>query len=320
MINMKKIFFTRKLIEESEEYASSLFKVKFNIDDKLLSKEEIIIQSDDCDGIISTVTEVFDHDIISKLSEKIKIISNFGVGFSNIDIDAANKRNIIVTNTPDVLTAATAEISILIILGAARRATEGIKLARNKNWKWASNFLIGKELNMARLGILGMGRVGRAVAKRARSFGMKIHYYNRVRLSPNLEQESIYHDNIKSLFSVSDFLSINCASTDQTKYMINKKTLNYFPEGAVIANSARGEMIEDDSMIEALKSGKIFSLGLDVYNGEPNIHPEYLALPNVFVLPHIGSATYETRKAMSDLAIKNLKEFFENGNCKNTVN
>ena len=317
---MKKILFTRKLIKTSEDYASQLFKVKFNIDDELLTKEEIITQSNDCDGIISTVTEVFDNDIISKLSKRIVIISNFGVGFNNIDIKAAKKRNIIVTNTPDVLTEATAEIAILIILGAARRATEGIKYARNKNWKWASNFLIGKELNMTRLGILGMGRVGRAVAKRARSFGMKIHYYNRVRLSPDLEKDSVYHDSIKSLFSVSDFLSINCSSTKETKHIINKKTLNYFPKGAVIANSARGEIIEDDSMIEALKNGKIFSLGLDVYNGEPNIHPEYLTLSNVFVLPHLGSATYTTRKAMSDLAIDNIREFFENGNCKNIVN
>ena len=317
---MKKILFTRKLIKTSEDYASQLFKVKFNIDDELLTKEEIITQSNDCDGIISTVTEVFDNDIISKLSKRIVIISNFGVGFNNIDIKAAKKRNIIVTNTPDVLTEATAEIAILIILGAARRATEGIKYARNKNWKWASNFLIGKELNMTRLGILGMGRVGRAVAHRARSFGMKIHYYNRVRLSPDLEKDSVYHDSIKSLFSVSDFLSINCSSTKETKHIINKKTLNYFPNGAVIANSARGEIIEDDSMIEALKNGKVFSLGLDVYNGEPNIHPEYLTLSNVFVLPHLGSATYTTRKAMSDLAIDNIREFFENGNCKNIVN
>ena len=317
---MKKILFTRKLIKTSEDYASQLFKVKFNIDDELLTKEEIITQSNDCDGIISTVTEVFDNDIISKLSKRIVIISNFGVGFNNIDIKAAKKRNIIVTNTPDVLTEATAEIAILIILGAARRATEGIKYARNKNWKWSSNFLIGKELNQARLGILGMGRVGRAVAHRARSFGMKIHYYNRVRLSPDLEKDSVYHDSIKSLFSVSDFLSINCSSTKETKHIINKKTLNYFPNGAVIANSARGEIIEDDSMIEALKNGKVFSLGLDVYNGEPNIHPEYLTLSNVFVLPHLGSATYTTRKAMSDLAIDNIREFFENGNCKNIVN
>ena len=317
---MKKIFFTRKLIETSEKFASNLFKVKLNVDDILLSKEEIINQSNDCDGIISTITEVLDEEVIFKLSRNIKIISNFGVGFSNINIEAAKKRNIIVTNTPDVLTEATAEIAILIILGAARRATEGIEYARNKNWKWASNFLIGKELNMTRLGILGMGRVGRAVAKRARSFGMKIHYYNRVRLSPDLEKDSVYHDSIKSLFSASDFLSINCSSTKETKHIINKKTLNYFPNGAVIANSARGEIIEDDSMIEALKNGKIFSLGLDVYNGEPNIHPEYLTLSNVFVLPHLGSATYTTRKAMSDLAIDNIREFFENGNCKNIVN
>ena len=317
---MKKILFTRKLIKVSEKYASSLFNVKFNIEDKLLSKEEIINQSNDCDGIISTVTEIFDDDVISQLSQRIKIISNFGVGFSNIDIDAAKKRNIVVTNTPEVLTASTAEIAILIILGAARRATEGIKYARNKSWRWSSNFLIGKELDQARLGILGMGRIGRAVADRARSFGMKIHYHNRTRLTPDLENDSIYHDNIKSLFSVSDFLSINCTSTQETKYIINKETLDYFPDGAVIANSARGEIIEDDSMIEALKNGKIFSLGLDVFNGEPNIHPGYLKLSNVFILPHLGSATYKTRKAMSDLAINNLKEFFENGKCRNSVN
>ena len=273
---MKKILITRKLNKESEKYASHLFRVKFNVDDKLLSKEEIITQSNDCDGIISTITEDLDNEIISRLSKNIKIISNFGVGFNNIDINAAKQKNIIVTNTPDVLTEATAEIAMFIILGAARRATEGIKYARNKNWKWSSDFLIGKELNQANLGILGMGRIGRAVARRARSFGMKIHYCNRVRLSPDLENESIYHDNIKSLFSVSDFLSINCSSTKETRHIINKKPLNYFPEGAVIANSARGDIIEDDAMIEALKNGKIFSLGLDVYNGEPNIHPEYL--------------------------------------------
>jgi len=163
VISMKKILITRKLNKESEEYASHLFKVKFNVDDKLLSKEEIITQSNDCDGIISTITEDLDNEIISRLSKNIKIISNFGVGFNNIDINAAKQKNIIVTNTPDVLTEATAEIAMFIILGAARRATEGIKYARNKNWKWSSDFLIGKELNMSRLGILGMGRIGRAV-------------------------------------------------------------------------------------------------------------------------------------------------------------
>ena len=140
-----------------------------------------------------------------------------------------------------------------------------------------------------------------------------------MKLPRHLENDSIYYDNIKSLFSVSDFLSINCSSTKETKHIINKKTLNYFPDGAVIANSARGELIEDNAMIEALKNGKIFSLGLDVYNGEPNIHPEYLTLPNVFVLPHLGSATVKTRTAMGNLAICNIEEFFKTGKCKNRV-
>jgi len=168
--------------------------------------------------------------------------------------------------------------------------------------------------------ILGMGRIGRAVADRARSFGMKIHYYNRSRLEKNLEKDAIYHRSLESLLSVSDFFSINCPATKETKHIINKETIKYFPDGAVISNSARGDMIDDEAMVEALKNGKIFSLGLDVYNGEPNIHPEYLTLPNVFVLPHLGSATTKTRTAMGDLAVSNIEEFFKTGTCKNKVN
>tara|TARA_Y100000590_G_scaffold469686_1_gene659090 strand:- start:117 stop:1070 length:954 start_codon:yes stop_codon:yes gene_type:complete len=317
---MKKILITRKLIESSEKYASKIFITKINKKDKLLTKNHLIEQSKDCDGILSSITDIFDASIISKLSSKVKIISNFAVGFGNIDIDAAKKRNIIVTNTPDVLTESTAEIAILVLLGAARRAKEGIEHAKKKNWKWTADFLLGKQLSGSRLGILGMGRIGRAVADRARSFGMEIHYYNRSRLEKNLEKDAVYHNSLESLLSVSDFFSINCPATKETKNIINKKTLKYFPDGAVISNSARGDMIDDDAMVKALKKGKIFSLGLDVYKGEPNIHPEYLTLPNVFVLPHLGSSTLKTRTAMADLAIKNLKEFFETGKCENIVN
>ena len=179
---------------------------------------------------------------------------------------------------------------------------------------------MGKQLAGSRLGILGMGRIGRAIADIARSFGMKIHYHNRSKLDKNLEKDAIYHESLESLLSVSDFFSINCPSTKETKHIINEKTLKYFPNGAVISNSARGDMIDDNAMVEALKNGKIFSLGLDVYNGEPNIHPEYLNLPNVFVLPHLGSSTTKTRTAMGDLAIRNIEEFFKTGKCKNTVN
>ncbi|SVD00731.1 uncharacterized protein METZ01_LOCUS353585, partial [marine metagenome] len=299
---------------------SKIFDIKLNKEDKLLTKEELISKSIDCDGILSALTEKLDADVISKLSNKIKIISNFAVGFGNIDINAAKKRNIVVTNTPDVLTDATAEIAMLILLGAARRAKEGIEWANKKNWKWAADFLMGKQLSGSRLGILGMGRVGRAVADRARSFGMKIHYYNRSKLDQNLEKEAIYHKSLESLLSVSDFFSINCPATKETKHIINKDTIKHFPDGAVISNSARGDMIDDDAMVEALKNGKIFSLGLDVYNGEPNIHPDYLTLPNVFVLPHLGSATKKTRIAMADLAVNNIDEFFKTGKCKNKVN
>ena len=317
---MKTILITRKLIKSSEDLASKIFKVNLNEQDELLTKDEIIKKSKNCDGILSSLTEKFDSDVISKLSDKVKIISNFAVGFGNIDIDAAKKRNIIVTNTPDVLTDATAEIAMLILLGAARRAKEGIEAAKTKNWKWTADFLMGKQLTDSRLGILGMGRIGRAIADRARSFGMKIHYFNRSRLKKDLEKDAIYHDNLKSLLSVSDFFSINCPATKETKHIINKESIKNFPDGAVVSNSARGDMIEDEAMVEALKNGKIYSLGIDVYNGEPGIHPDYLALPNVFVLPHLGSATMKTRTAMADLAINNLKDFFQTGSCKNQVN
>ena len=317
---MKKILITRKLMKSSEEYASKIFDIKLNKEDKLLTKDELIRKSSDCDGILSAITEKLDADVISKLSDKVKIISNFAVGFGNIDVGAAKKRNIVVTNTPDVLTDATAEIAIFVLLGAARRAKEGIEWANKKNWKWSADFLIGKQLTGSRIGILGMGRIGRAVADIARSFGMKIHYHNRSRLDKKLEKDAIYHKAIESLLSVSDFFSINCPATKETKHIINEKTLKYFPDGAVISNSARGDMIDDNAMVKALKNGKIFSLGLDVYNGEPYIHPEYLTLPNVFVLPHLGSSTTITRTAMGNLAVRNIEEFFKTGKCKNKIN
>ena len=317
---MKKILITRKLIKSSEEYAQKVFNTKLNEKDKLFTKDEIIQKSSDCDGILSSITDKFDENLILKLPNKIKIISNFAVGYGNIDIVAAAKKNIVVTNTPDVLTDATAEIAILVLLGAARRAKEGMEWAKKKNWKWSSDFLIGKQLTGSRLGILGMGRIGRAVADRARSFGMKIHYHNRSRLNKDLEKDSIYHKSLESLLSVSDFLSINCPATKETKHIINNKTIKYFPDGAVVSNSARGDMIDDDAMVTALKSRKIFSLGIDVYNGEPNIHSEYLNLPNVFVLPHLGSATMKTRIAMANLAIENMEDFFKTGKSKNKVN
>jgi glyoxylate reductase len=317
---MKKVLVTTKLLKLNEDRMSKLWNVKLNLNNEVYSQNKLIELSKDCEGILSSIVDKIDESTINKLSNSVKIISNFAVGFGNIDIKAARKKNIIVTNTPDVLTDATAEIAMLLILGAARRAPEGIEWARNKNWKWSADFLIGKQLEGSRLGILGMGRIGRAVALRAKAFGMQIHYHNRSRLKTDLEAGANYHDSIQSLFSVSDILSINCPATPETTNIINKKTLEFFPEGAIITNSARGDMIDDEAMVKALISGRIFALGLDVYKGEPNIHPGYLNQPNLFILPHLGSATKKTRTAMADLAIDNIEEFFKTGNCKNMVN
>ena len=240
-----------------------------------------------------------------ELPESVKIISNYAVGFGNIDIDAAANKGIIVTNTPDVLTDATADISILLLLGASRRAFEGRKAAETENWKWSSDYLIGKQMTGKKLGILGMGRIGRAVAKRARGFDMEIHYHNRTRLSPDLENGAIYHEDINDLFKNSEFLSINCPGSKSTENLINEETLKNFPDGVVIANAARGEVIEDEAMIKAMKNGKVFALGLDVYRGEPTINKKYLELNNLFLLPHLGSAT--TRIAI--IEIDNLDSF-----------
>ena len=317
---MKKVLVTTKLLKSNEERISKLWDTKLNLNNEIYSTNELIELSKDCDGILSSVIDKIDEKTINKLSNKVRIISNFAVGFGNIDIEAASKRNIIVTNTPNVLTDATAEIAMLLILGASRRVPEGMQWVRNKNWKWSADFLIGQQLFGSRLGILGMGRIGRAVAKRAKAFGMEIHYHNRSKLNRDLEAGAIYHENIQSLFSICDILSINCPATKETKNIINKKTLKFFSKEAIITNSARGDMIDDNAMVAALKDKRIFAVGLDVYNGEPNIHPGYLKLPNVFILPHLGSATKKTRTDMADLAINNIEEFFKSGKCINKVN
>ena len=316
----KKVLITRKLLRANEEKANKLWDTKLNLNDEIYSQEKLIELSKGFDGILSSLTDKIDEKVINSLPSSIKIISNFAVGFGNIDLDAAKKRNIVVTNTPDVLTDATAEIAMLLILGACRRANEGINYVKKENWKWSADFLIGKQLTGSRLGILGMGRIGRAVAKLAKSFGMEIHYRNRSRLSPEIEMGAKYHESIKSLFSVSDVLSICCPATKETKDIINKETLEYFPTGAIITNVARGDMIDDEAMVKALISRKIYAIGLDVYKGEPKIYPEYLKQPTAFILPHLGSATKKTRTAMADLALDNIDEFFSTGRCKNKVN
>ena len=317
---MKKILVTRKLLRNNEEKALKLFEAKLNLNDELYSQKKLIEMSEGCDGILSALTDKLDKETINKLPNSVKILSNFAVGFGNIDLKAAKDRNIIVTNTPEVLTDATAEIGILLILGACRRASEGIESSRKSNWKWSADYLIGKQLTGSRLGILGMGRIGQKIAKIAKSLGMIIHYHNRSKLSEEKEQGATYHDNLKSLLLVSDVLSVCCPASKETINLINKDTIEHLPKGAVVTNVARGDIIDDDALIDALDRRKVYAVGLDVYKGEPNLNSGYLKHKSAFILPHLGSATKETRTAMANLAIDNLNEFFKTGHCKNKVN
>ena len=317
---MKKILVTRNLLQDNETRVVNTFEAKLNKEDKVLSSEQVIDLSKDCDGILCIGGNKFDKEIINKLSPSVKIIANYAVGYNNVDIDAAKAKGIVVTNTPEVLTDSTADVSILLLLGASRRVYEGRKAAEQQNWVWSTNLLLGKQMSNRKLGILGMGRIGRAVAQRAKGFGMEIHYHNRSRLSSELENGATYHENVKSLFAQSEFLSINCPATSETVNLLNEETINFLPDKVVVANAARGDVINDDAMIKAMKSGKVFALGLDVYNGEPKINEEYLKLDNLFLLPHLGSATKRTRIDMGDRAIDNLQDFFSNKNPKDQVN
>ena len=317
---MKKILVTRKLLQLNEDRLKQIYDIKLNSNDELYSQKKLIEMSEGCDGILSALTDKLDEETINKLPKSIKILSNFAVGFGNIDLDAAKKRDIAVTNTPEVLSDATAEIGILLILGACRRASEGIDAARTSNWKWSADYLIGKQLTGTRLGILGMGRIGKKIAKIAKSLGMTIHYHNRSKLSIDQEEGASYHKDLKSLLSVSDVLSVCCPASKETVNLINKETLEYLPKGAVVTNVARGDIVDDEALIDALDRRKVYAVGLDVYKGEPNLNPGYLKHKGAFILPHLGSATKQTRIAMANLAIDNMEEFFNTGSCKNKVN
>jgi lactate dehydrogenase-like 2-hydroxyacid dehydrogenase len=317
---MKKILVTRKLLQLNEDRLKQLYEVKLNSNDELYSQKKLIEMSDGCDGILSALTDKLDEETINKLPKSIKILSNFAVGFGNIDLNAAKKRDITVTNTPEVLSDATAEIGILLILGACRRASEGIDAARTSNWKWSADYLIGKQLTGTRLGILGMGRIGKKIAKIAKSLGMTIHYHNRSKLSMDQEEGANYHKDLKSLLSVSDVLSVCCPASKETVNLINKETLEYLPKGAVVTNVARGDIVDDEALIDALDRRKVYAVGLDVYKGEPNLNPGYLKHKGAFILPHLGSATKQTRIAMANLATDNMENFFNTGSCKNKVN
>ena len=305
------ILVTRKLPDAVEARLKSDYAARLNPDDALYSKDELIERVQGAQGILPCHTEKFDSDMIAQLPNDVKIIANFSVGVDHCDLAAAKDKGIVVTNTPDVLSDATAEIAILLLLGAARRAGEGETLVRTRTWKdWSPSFMVGVQVTGKRLGIVGMGRVGQMVARRAKCFGMEIHYHNRSRLAPDLEDGAIYHNNLEDMLPLCQFLSLNCPNTPETAGMLNAGVISQLPDGAVVINTARGGVVDDDALIGALASGKLAAAGLDVFNNEPDIHTGYRDLKNTFLLPHIGSATAETRDAMGFRALDNLDAYF----------
>ncbi len=306
------VLVTRKLPDSVEARLSEHFETILNPDDRLYTRDELLQLAEKVDAILPCHTEKFPAETIALLPDRIKAIANYSVGVDHVDLDAAREKQIIVTNTPDVLSDATAEIAILLMLGAARRASEGERLIRNAQWKdWSPAFMVGQQVSNKRLGILGMGRVGQVVARRARGFDMKIHYHNRKRLDANQEQGAIYHPTVEELVSEIDVLSINCPASENTRGLLNAQLIARLPTHAIVINTSRGAIVDDDALIDGLKSGRVAAAGLDVFNGEPDaIHPEYRQLDNVFLLPHIGSATEETREAMGFRAIDNLIAIF----------
>lgn len=311
MAEKPRVVVTRKLPEAVEARLRRDYRPSFNADDHVYSRVELLAACEGADAVLPCHSERFDADTINLLPESVRAITNFSVGVDHVDLDAARKRGIIVTNTPDVLSDATAEVAMLLLLGAARRASEGDRLVREARWKlWSPAFMVGTQVTGKRLGIVGMGRVGQVVASRARGFDMEIHYHNRRPLPPEIELGATYHESVEPLLAQSEFLSLHCPATPQTRRLLDARRISLLADGAVVVNTARGALVDDDALLEALGTGKIAAAGLDVFNDEPDIHPGYRALENVFLLPHIGSATRETRDAMGFRALDNLDAIF----------
>jgi lactate dehydrogenase-like 2-hydroxyacid dehydrogenase len=302
---------TRRLPDNVLARVERDYDAHINREDKLYDADAIARLSNGCAGILTCSTEKFWPAMIERLPAAVKIIATFSVGFEHIDLAAAKARGIVVTNTPDVLTDSTADVALLLMLGAARRAFEGERLVRTGGWKaWTPTFMLGVDVSGKALGILGMGRIGQAVARRARGFGMEIHYSNRRRLPLAQEQGAIYHADADTMLPVIDFLSINSPSTAETLHWLNERRIGLMRRSAIVVNTARGNIVDDKALIPALRSGRLRAAGLDVYEGEPNLNPAYLILDNAFLMPHIGSATEGTRDAMGFRALDNLDAFF----------
>ena len=312
MHNRPKVVVTRKLPAPIETRMAELFDVTLNVDDQPMSQQDLAAAVRTADVLVPTVTDRIDLGVLSQAGENLKLIANFGNGVDHIDLASARQRGIVVTNTPGVLTGDTADMTLALILAVPRRLTEGERMLRANEWTgWSPTGMLGSRIWGKRLGIIGMGRIGQAVARRAAAFGLSIHYHNRKRLPTELEDEleATYWESLDQMLARMDSVSVNCPHTPATFHLLSARRLKLLPAHAYVINTSRGEVIDENAMTRMLEAGEIAGAGLDVYEHEPAVNPKLMGMDNVVLLPHMGSATLEGRIDMGEKVLINIKTF-----------
>lgn len=308
--NKLKVVLTRKLPDPVETRMRELFSTELNLNDRPMTRSDLEAAMASCHVLVPTITDRIDADILSHAGPELKMIANFGAGVDHIDVAAAVERGLIVTNTPGVLTEDTADMTVGLILAVARRLVEGAQIVQRGDFEgWTPTWMTGRRIWGKRLGIVGMGRIGQAVARRARAFGLSIHYHNRNPVSPRIEEEldATYWDSLDQMVARMDIVSINCPHTPATFHLLNERRLRLMQPHAVLVNTSRGEVIDEAALARVIREGALAGAGLDVFEKEPAVNPGLLGLPNVVLLPHMGSATVEARIDMGERVILNIK-------------
>ncbi|WP_269715069.1 2-hydroxyacid dehydrogenase [Caulobacter sp. NIBR2454] len=309
-----KVVVTRKLPDPVETRMRELFDTELNLDDTPMSVDQLVDAMNRADVLVPTITDRIDSRLLSRAGEQLKLIANFGAGVDNVDVATANARGIIVTNTPGVLTEDTADLTMSLIMAAARRVVEGANVVQSGDFTgWSPTWMLGRRIWGKRLGIIGMGRIGQALGRRAKAFGMQVHYHNRKPVSPRIADElgATYWESLDQMLARMDVISVNCPHTPATYHLLSARRLKLLRSDAIVVNTARGEVIDEGALANMLARGEIAGAGLDVYEHEPAINPKLLKLPNVVLLPHMGSATVEGRIDMGEKVIVNIKTFMD---------
>lgn len=315
-----RVFVACDLPESVQRLFTGRFDAVCNLRGRTLTPFELLEGCQGMDALVLTATDRLNADLVAQLPPTIQVVCTYSIGMEHLDMEALKARGIAVLATPDVLSESCADVALLLMLGAARRVVESSALVRTGEWTgWTPRQLLGVDVWGRCLGILGMGRIGRAIARRGRGFGMSIHYHNRSRLPQTLEEGAVFHASLESLAAESDFLCVACPSNAGTRGLVNADILARLPASAIVCNIARGDIIDDNALVAALTSGAVAAAGLDVFAGEPDIHPAYRTLPNVFGLPHIGSSTESTRLAMGRLLCDGIEAFFRGDAPPNRV-